>query len=110
MNFGNTSFYNSSSYLTNNSDIQENSFLRIKTGVEQRFKKLWLGGFLNLESNNGVKTPTREALLTNHQFKEYEGYIGIGDTTKVYTKIGYNFRDNDSIRSNAFTQINNRKT
>lgn len=110
INFGNTSFYNNSSYLINNSDIQKNSFLRIKTGVEQRFKKVWLGGFLNLESNNGIKKPTREALLTNHQFKEYEGYLGIGDTTKVFTKIGYNFRDNDSIRNNSFTQINNRKT
>ena len=110
MNFGNTSFYNNSSYLINNSDLQKNSFLRIKTGVEQRFKKVWLGGFLNLESNNGIKIPTREALLTNHQFKEYEGYLGIGDTTKVFTKIGYNFRDNDSIRNNSFTQINNRKT
>ena len=110
MNFGNTSFYNNSSYLINNSDIQENSFLRIKTGVEQRFTKVWLGGFLNLESNNGIKTPTREALLTNHQFKEYEGYLGIGDTTKVFTKIGYNYRNNDSIRNNSFTEINNRKT
>ncbi len=110
MNFGNTSIYNSSSYLINNSDIQENSFLRVKTGVEQSFKKVWIGGFLNLESNNGIKTSTREALLSNHQFKEYEGYLGIGDTTKVFTKIGYNYRDNDSIRNNSFTQINNRKT
>ena len=110
INFGNTLFYNNSSYLVNNSDLKENTFLRIKSGVEQHFKKFWFGGFFNLESNDGVAIPSREAILTNHQFKEYEGYIGIGDTTNVYAKIGYNYRDNDSIRSNSFTQINNRKT
>lgn len=110
INFGNTLFYNNSSYLVNNSDLKENTFLRIKSGVEQHFKKFWFGGFFNLESNNGLAIPSREAILTNHQFKEYEGYIGVGDTTNVYAKIGYNYRDNDSIRSNSFTQINNRKT
>jgi len=49
-------------------------------------------------------------MLNNHKYKEYEGYLGIGDTTKVFAKIGFNYRDNDSIRNNTFTEINNRKT
>ena len=32
------------------------------------------------------------------------------DKQKVFAKIGFNYRDNDSIRSNTFTEINNRKT
>ena len=106
----NTSFYTNSSFLSNNSEIQDNTFLRVKTGIEQRLLKSWFGGFLNIESNNGVIKQTQEAILTNHQFKEYEGYIGLGDSTKVFAKVGFNYRDNDSIRSNAFTEINNRKT
>jgi hypothetical protein len=106
----NTSFYTNSSFLSNNSEIQDNTFLRVKAGIEQRLLKSWFGGFLNIESNNGVKNQTQEAILTNHQFKEYEGYIGLGDSTKVFAKVGFNYRDNDSIRSNAFTEINNRKT
>jgi hypothetical protein len=106
----NTSFYTNSSFLSNNSEIQDNTFLRVKAGIEQRLLKSWLGGFLNIESNNGVIKQTQEAILTNHQFKEYEGYIGLGDSTKVFAKIGFNYRDNDSIRSNTFTEINNRKT
>ena len=31
INFGNTLFYNNSSYLVNNSDLKENTFLRIKS-------------------------------------------------------------------------------
>ena len=110
MQFGNTSFYSNSSFLSNNSEIQDNTFLRVKAGIEHHFLKSWFGGFLNIESNNGKIKPSQEAILTNHQFKEYEGYIGIGDSTNVYAKVGFNYRDNDSIRSNAFTEINNRKT
>ena len=106
----NTSFYTNSSFLSNNSEIQDNTFLRVKAGIEQRLLKSWFGGFLNIESNNGVIKQTQEAILTNHQFKEYEGYIGLGDSIKVFAKVGFNYRDNDSIRSNAFTEINNRKT
>ena len=110
MQFGNTSFYSNSSFLSNNSEIQDNTFLRVKAGVEHHFLKSWFGGFLNIESNNGKIKPSQEAILTNHQFKEYEGYICIGDSTNVYAKVGFNYRDNDSIRSNAFTEVNNRKT
>ena len=110
MQFGNTSFYSNSSFLSNNSEIQDNTFLRVKAGIEHHFLKSWFGGFLNIESNNGEIKPSQEAILTNHQFKEYEGYIGIGDSTNVYAKVGFNYRDNDRIRSNAFTEINNRKT
>ena len=106
----NTSFYTNSSFLSNNSEIQGNTFLRVKAGIEQRLLKSWFGGFLNIESNNGVIKQTQEAILTNHQFKEYEGYIGLGDSTKVFAKVGFNYRDNDSIRTNTFTEINNRKT
>ena len=110
MQFGKTSFYTNSSFLLNDSEIQDNTFLRLKGGVEHRFSKSWLGGFVNIESNDGNIKTTQEAILTNHRFKEYEAYLGAGDTTKVYAKVGFNYRNNDSIRSNAFAEINNRKT
>lgn len=110
MTLDKTSFHLTSSLLNNDSQIQDNTFLRIKGGVEQRFSKSWLGGFINLESNDGVSKVTQELAVTNHKFKEYEVYLGIGDTAKVYTKIGVNYRNNDSIRNNSFTEINNRKT
>lgn len=110
MKLDSTSFYVHSSFLDNNSEIQENTFLRIKGGLEHSFKRSWAGAFVNIESNDGTLNTTQEALSTNHRFKEYEGYIGVGDSTKVFAKFGINYRDNDSIRSNQFTQINNRKT
>ncbi|AUC85358.1 hypothetical protein CW731_08685 [Polaribacter sp. ALD11] len=36
--------------------------------------------------------------------------MGIGDTAKVFAKFGFNYRNNDSIKSNEFTEVNNRKS
>jgi len=110
MRFDKTYFTINSSLLDNDSQVQENTFLRLKGTVEQSFAKSWVGGFVNIESNDGKVKTTQTSVLTNHQFKEYEGYFGVGDTTKVSAKVGFNYRNNDSIRSNRFTEINNRKT
>lgn len=106
----NTFFYANASLLNNSSSLQKNSFLRAKARVEQSFSKSWLGAHIDLETNDGTSKPLGTALNTSHRYKEYEGYMGVGDSTKVYAKFGFNYRNNDSIRSNRFTEINNRKT
>ncbi|QMU64325.1 MAG: hypothetical protein GKR88_08525 [Flavobacteriaceae bacterium] len=105
-----TRFYINSSMLNNTSDIRDDRFIRIKAAAEQHFSKSWMGGFFNFESNAGRNRNTSDFINTSHRFKEYEGYFGLGDTAKVYAKLGFNYRDNDSIRSNNFTEINHRKT
>lgn len=110
MKFNNTSFFVNSSFLESDSEIQESAFLRLKVGLEQRFSKTWLGASIALESNDVENKATQNLAITNHQFNEYEGYFGIGDSTKVFAKVGFNYRNNDSIRNNRFTEINNRKT
>jgi len=98
------------SLLNSASTIEKNTFLRAKGKIEHSFSKSWVGGFINLETNK-IESKTNQHLSTlSHQFKEFETYIGLGDSAKVYTKIGFNFRQNDSIRNNSFTKINSRKT
>lgn len=110
LKFKNTYVLTKNSFLNNNSDVLEYSFLRSKFKVEHSFKKSWLGAYTDVERNEGKEKLTGNQLGINHQYQEYEGYFGIGDSTKVYAKVGFNYRTNDSIRNNAFTQINNRKT
>lgn len=110
MKLDSTSFYINSSYLENNSEIQKNKFLRILGRAEHSFKKSWLGAFVNIESNDGELKATQEKVMTNFRYEEYEAYFAVGDSTKVFAKIGVNYRDNDSIRADRFTEINNRKT
>jgi hypothetical protein len=99
-----------SSFLENTSTEENNSFLRAKAKVEHSFNKKWAGAFINYESNLRKNSSTQEFINTSHRFKEYETYFGIGDSTNVFTKIGVNYRNNDSIKSNTFTRINDRKT
>ena len=106
----NTTFFIDGSFLTNTSTIEDNSFLRAKATIENHFKKSWLGAFTNLETNSRKNTSSRDFINTSHRFKEFEAYFGIGDTAKVFAKIGFNYRNNDSIKLNKFKEINNRKS
>ena len=106
----NTTFFIDGSFLTNTSTIEDNSFLRAKATIEHHFKKSWLGTFTNLETNSRKNTSSRDFINTSHRFKEFEAYFGIGDTAKVFAKIGFNYRNNDSIKLNEFKEINNRKS
>lgn len=110
MKLDNTFFFVDASMLNNTSSIEKNNFFRAQAKVEQSFAKSWVGGFINFETNDRKNKNTTAFINTSHRFKEYEGYIGVGDTTKVFAKFGVNFRNNDSIRSNRFTRINNRTT
>ncbi len=110
INLKKTAFYLNSSLLANTSTLEDNSFLIANAKVEHNFNKKWLGGFVSLETNSRKNINSKEFINTSHRFNHYETYFGIGDTTKVFTKVGVNFRNNDSIRQNTFTEINNRKT
>ena len=110
LNLKNTTFSGKGSFLTNTSTLEDNSFYVAKAQLEHRFGKSWIGSFVNFENNSRKNINTNEYVNTSHRFKEYESYLGIGDTSTVFTKIGFNFRNNDSIKSNQFAEINNRKT
>ncbi|QNM85479.1 hypothetical protein H9W90_15025 [Polaribacter pectinis] len=106
----NTTFFVDGSFLGNTSTQEDNSFFKAKAKAEHSFTKNWLGAFINLETNARKNKTTQEYINTSHRFKEFETYFGLGDSTKVFAKIGFNYRNNDSIKSNQFTEINNRKT
>ncbi|OAD46730.1 hypothetical protein [Polaribacter atrinae] len=110
MKLKNTSFYVNGSFLKNTSTTEDNSFFTAKAKVEHDLNKKWLGVFINLETNSRKDLTSQEFINTSHKFKEYEAYFGVGDSTNVFAKMGFNYRNNDSIKSNNFTEINNRKT
>jgi len=106
----NTFFSANGSLLNNTSSIEDNSFFRAKAKIEHSFAKNWVGSFINFETNDRKHKTTQEFINLSHRFKEYETYLGIGDSTKIFAKIGFNYRNNDSIRLNQFKEVNNRKT
>ena len=110
INANKTSFFLDGSFLSNTSNLEDNSFFRARAKAEHSLKKSWFGGILNFETNLRENINTNEFINTSHRFKDYEAYFGVGDSTAVFAKIGFNYRNNDSIKQNQFTEINNRKT
>ena len=110
INFNKTTFFANASFLSNTSTLEENSFLVAKVKAEHHLKKGWFGAFINFETNSRQNIETQDFINTSHRFKKYEGYVGLGDSTKVFAKIGFNYTNNDSIKVNKFTEINHRKT
>jgi hypothetical protein len=105
-----TTFFTEASFLTNTSALEDNFFLRAKATVEHSFKGSWIGGFTNIETNSRKNNISKNYINTSHRFKELETYVGVGDTAKVFAKFGFNYRNNDSIKSNEFKEINNRRS
>ncbi|WP_456379281.1 hypothetical protein [Lutibacter sp.] len=103
-------FYFNSSLLNNKTSIEEGTFSRIYLNVKYHLKKSWFGLLMNAEKNERSTIATNTPLNLSHKFKEYEAFVGIGDSTKVFTQIGVNFRTTDSIQNNTFKQVNNSKT
>ncbi len=104
-----TSFSVDTSILNSSSSTENNSLLKAKATIEHSFNKKWTGFFTSLETNKRKNSTTKLLSNLSYKFKEYETYIGLGDSTKVFAKIGFNYRENDSIKDVDFTQTNNRK-
>lgn len=98
------------SALSNINSLNKGEFIRLNAKVEHSFGKQWIGALFSAENNSSKNKTTNNFSPLSFKFKEYETYFGIGDTAKIFTKIGFNYRTNDSIKNNNFTQINNRKT
>ena len=105
-----TNFWLIGSWLSNTTNLRDDNFYRLKSKIAKRSEESHWGGLINFESNSRKRTNTNNLDKLSHRFYEVEGFYGIGDSSKVYSKIGVNYRVNDSIRANIFTQINNRKT
>jgi len=111
LNFNKTKLDFNGSFLKNKSTLENNSFTRFYGTLEKSFgDKTWLGVQTQFEDNSRKDKITNNYILTSHKYLDYGSYLGIGDTTNVFVKIGYKYRKNDSIRNNNFTKINSRKT
>jgi len=98
--FANASFMNSES------DILRSNFSRVNSGAVYAINKAWLGAKFNLEDNQ-LKTIANDSLTPlSQKFSAYELFTGIGDSTKVYTQVGYRYRVTDSVRNMSLKKVN----
>lgn len=110
LHFNNLKLNFSSSMLTSNTTETKNKFARLLLNAKYTFNKSWIGTKINAENNKLPQISTQNILPLSQKFNEYEGFFGIGDSTKVFVEIGTNFRTNDSVQNNLLERVNNAKT
>lgn len=99
-----------SSFLNAKSRISSSTFLRSYNTFTYSMIKSWLGVKLDMENNEQKDIAAQTLTDLSQKFKSYEVFIGIGDSTKIFTKIGYKNRVNDSIRDNTLQKVNTSNT
>lgn len=108
--FNKFSILSSSSFLNTDSSINTSTFLRSYNSIIYSMKNGWAGTRLALENNNQRTIATNELSPLSQKFQSYEVFVGVGDSTKIFTEIGYINRVNDSIRNNALQKVNTSNT
>lgn len=110
LNLNKTKIKADGSFLNSNSNTYDTQFLRWYSSVNHYFSKSWLGAKFNSEKNKRKDKSTQLLSSLSHKFLEFEGFIGIGDTAKVFVEFGYNYRTTDSLQFNKLRQVNKANT
>ncbi|HWR94958.1 MAG TPA: hypothetical protein VN192_07135 [Flavobacterium sp.] len=101
------SFQTDGSYLKSDSSTDSSTFGRDVTQVRYHFKNKWVGTTFRMENNQQKIKATNQYTLNSQKFYEYGAFAGRGDSTRVYTQIGYYYRSNDSIQNGLLQRVNN---
>ena len=95
-----------SNILTSSSNQKESDFFRSSSQIKLHGKKFWPGIKISTENNEVILRNTNELdSLLSQRFVSYEGYVGIGDSTSVFLKLGYINRVNDSVVDNKLKKL-----
>lgn len=107
---GKTKINANGSLLSSTSTTNKTQFSRGYATVNHYFNKSWIGAKIHVEDNVRKDVNTHAISKLSHKFIEYEGFMGIGDTAKVYVEMGYNYRTTDSLQGTTIQQINTANT
>ncbi|NMH27767.1 hypothetical protein [Flavobacterium silvaticum] len=97
---------NSGSYLSSTADYSNSSFLRNSFQLRYRFGKNWVGGSHRIEDNHERINATGQLSALSQKYNEFGGFIGRGDSTRVFVEIGYLNRTNDSLQNGFLSRVN----
>ncbi len=95
------------SFLKSSGDTFDSEFLRLNINAVYDLKKSWVGVKFGTEDNQQVNTTTDSLTAVSQRFKNYEAFVGVGDSTKVFAQVGYRYRQNDSLRQNSLQRVSN---
>lgn len=104
--FKNVSIQNQGSFLKSDGNFSETRFVRNNFQAKYNFKKNWIGAVSKIEDNKEKLKSNNLLSSLSQRFNEFGGFIGRGDSTKVFVEIGYLKRLNDSLQNNFVRRVN----
>ena len=108
--YHNTSILADFSILYSDDHIDKTTFYRLYSGLVRQFSKSWAGVKFNFESNDILDKITNRSNILSHSYLEMEGYYGIGDSTGIFSEVGYNFRSTDSVQISNLENVSKAHT
>ena len=103
---GNLEIQTNSSLLNTEGVQTSSTFTRTLSQLRYKFGSFWPGVKYAMESNKVIQKSNNQLDSLSQQFSSYEGFVGIGDSTKVFVKLGYIHRVNDSVQNFQMNRIN----
>jgi len=110
LHFKNYDLQHKTSYLQSNGSLYNTKFVRTNTAVNYIQKKWWLGAVFDFEDNKQNISASDELNNFSYRFSDFQGLVGVGDSAKVFVKLGVNFRTNDSLQNSELKRVNKAKT
>ena len=97
---------NNSSFLNSDSELATSKFIRNQTQTRYHFGKNWIGNSIRMEDNQEKIKTTHQLSALSQRFSEIGGFLGRGDSTKVFVELGYLNRKNDSLQNGFLKRVN----
>jgi hypothetical protein len=101
-----TTFSTDFSAMNSDGTLANSTFIRNQSMVRQHIDKNWIGGTFRHENNQETLAETNQLTAISQRFSEFGGFIGRGDSTKVFVELGYFHRVNDSIQNSVLQRVN----
>ncbi len=98
--------YSNSSFLKTDGLNTNSIFFRSDNRLKYSYKKGWSGVEFSTEHNEKKEVELNQLDPVSQKFQAYEVFTAVGDSTKVFVKLGYRHRVNDSLQNNRLVKVN----
>lgn len=100
-----TTLTQNTSFLQSKGAVSNSKFIRNETQFQYQTKNKWAGASARLEDNQERILATQQLAPISQRFTEFGLYAAKGDSTKVFTQIGYLQRKNDSLQNGLLQHV-----
>lgn len=106
LNFERFQVHSNSSVLETEGLNSNSVFYRSDNRLNYSYNKGWSGVKFSTEHNEKKDVELNQLDPVSQKFQAYEVFTGVGDSTKVFVKVGYMHRINDSLQNNRLAKVN----